>query len=1233
MHARRVAGGADLHLRGLSRRIELFMKPAASTEARCEATFFEGDDLMASKYSRRKFLRNSAMFAMAPALPGLGKGMAFYSAEGSAAAQADAQLPELQSGFLSPPPAAQPWVYWFVSNGNITREGITADLEAMHRVGIRGVLYMEVDQYVPPGPVRFMTPEWREMIQHAVKEATRLGITIDMNNDAGWCGSGGPWITPELSMQMIVWSESHHQGPAHFSGPLAEPQTIMDYYRDIAVLAFPTPPAASVRMSDRSPKITCGVHRESFDSAPLTDGNIATATTLPPPAKGQPQYLNIEFAEPFTARSVSLAPVPIYSTINGTLEVSDDGREYRAVQPVTFYWPISSMNFPEVSSRYYRIVLEPKRSQFDDPFAKGIPLAEVELHPERRLEDVPGKAAYVRHRTTHSDEQPVPREMAVERNKVLDISHKMDRDGNLTWEVPAGHWTVLRLGHTSTGVMNHPAPKEGLGLESDKLSKRATEAQFDGLVGKLLKDQAAVGGKSLTMTHIDSWETGSQNWTPGFRKIFRDRYGYDLLPYLPTLTGRAVESREVSERFLWDLRRLVGDLLLENYAGHMQELSHQHGLTLSIEAYGGGPLDEVAYGGRADTPMSEFWTGRKPGPWNKEMASSAHVYGRPICGAESFTAAPSDGKWQNHPFKLKPLGDHAMTQGVNHFVFHRYSMQPWLHEAPGMTMGPYGIHYERTVTWWEQSRAWISYLSRCQYLLQRGVFVADVAYLGTENVPNSFPERSELDPGIPDGYDYDDLPPEALIKMMTVRNGRLELPSGMSYRVLVLPPGRAMTPALLSKIKELVLAGATVVGPPPDASPSLENYPQCDGEIRRLTAELWGVCDGSSLTENRLGKGKVIWGRPVSQVLRDLNAPPDFDCQDVKVGDEIRYIHRRDKDDEIYFVASSNPAARRVLCTFRVQGKRPELWWPDTGKIEPIAVYDQQEDGVRIPLDFDPCGSVFVIFRGAAQPSENRIVSVRRNDVEISGIPETPVAEIQLLDPFGNFDMAAGGTGYSIEVAQSGTYELKTAAGRALKVVVPALPPPAEIRGPWELYFPKGLEAPDHVTIERLISWTGHPNPGVKYFSGTATYRRRMDVSPEMLRANRRLYLDLGSVHVIAEVRLNGRDLGLVWKPPYRVDITEAARPGANDLEISVVNLWPNRLIGDDHLPPDCEWKPKLWSEVLARYPQWLLENKPQPNGGVTFTTWRHWTKNDPLLESGLLGPVRLVPAARLTAG
>jgi len=1190
---------------------------------------------MAFIFNRRAFLRNSALWAMAvPAFSASGtrNGYALAGPEVHGRALTVPLGEGLERAFVEPPEAAWPWVYWFVSDGNLTREGITADFEAMHRVGIRGVLYMEVDQDVPKGPARFLTPQWREMIQHAVKEATRLGITVNMNNDGGWCGSGGPWITPELSMQMIVWSETALQGPKGFTGTLPQPKTVENYYRDIAVLAFPTPLAEGPRMAESSPKLTYSADRKNFDSAKLMDGDPGTVALLPLPAMGQPHYLNIDFPEPFTAQALTVALDTWNSQIEGALEVSDDGQNFRMVRPLTLRWPVSSVNFPKVTARYYRIVLKPpQEDSFFQTFAKGIPLGEVELHAALRIEDIPGKAAYIR-QDVFSGEPALPQEMAVREEQVVDLSSKMKEDGQFTWDVPEGKWTVLRIGHTSTGKMNHPAPKESLGLECDKLSKKAIEMHFAGLMGKVLEDQAAIGGKALTMTHIDSWETGSQNWTAGFREEFQKRRGYDLLPYLPTLTGRAVETRAISERFLWDLRRTVADTLLENYAGHMREISHQHGLTLSIEAYGGGPLEDVAYGGRADVPMSEFWTGQRPGTWNKEMASSAHVYGLPVVAAESFTAVPEDGKWQNHPFRLKPLGDLAFTEGVNRFVFHRYSAQPWVDRKPGMTMGPWGIHYERTTTWWEQSRAWLLYLARCEYLLQSGQFVADVAYLGSENAPNSFPDRPSLDPAIPAGYDYDCLPPEVLLKHASIRDGRLVLESGMSYRILVLSPGRTMTPALLRKVKELVVAGATVVGPQPSSSPSLADYPRCDSEVQQLAAELWGECDGVSITENRLGKGKIVWGNPLAEVLRGLDAPPDFACHGVAVGEQILYIHRNIDGDDLYFVASAAPETRRFLCTFRVKGKRPELWWPDTGRTEPVAVYNELDGRTLIPLTLDPCGSVFVVFRAGAAPLPDRVVSLRRNGMEISGLGPKPAPEIQLQHEFAAVNVKPGGeAGYRIEVAQPGTYELKTAAGHVLKAQVAALPNPIQIEGPWELEFPKGWGAPGRVTLDRLISWTEHSNPGVKYFSGTATYHRKFEVPARMLAKDRALSLDLGRVCVIAQAKLNARDLGVLWKPPFCVDVTDIIHAGTNELEVAVVNLWPNRLIGDDQLPSDCEWVPQHWGEVLGRYPQWLLDNKPSPTGRFTFTTWKHWSKDDPLMESGLLGPVRIIARAKLS--
>jgi len=673
----------------------------------------------------------------------------------------------------------------------------------------------------------------------------------------------------------------------------------------------------------------------------------------------------------------------------------------------------------------------------------------------------------------------------------------------------------------------------------------------------------------------------------------------------------------------------------------MRELCNQHGLKLSIEAYGDGPYQDIEYAGRVDVPMCEFWTGAPA--WThdlmsfcKEMASAGHVYGKPIIAAESFTSGAVSGRWQNHPYMLKPLGDKIFTLGTNRFVFHRYAMQPWLDVKPGMTCGPFGLMYERTNTWWEQSRAWHHYVARCQALLQQGQFVADIACMGSEKAPQIVPDPEMMAPVIPPGYDFDDVPAEVVLTQMTVRAGRLVLPSGMSYRLLVLPSGRSMTPGLAAKIKDLVNAGATVVGPPPLESPSLAHYPGCDHEVKRIAAEVWGDCDGESLTENRYGKGKVIWGKLLVDVLAEMQVPADFACREVAVNEQIRYIHRTSGEDDIYFVASAFPEAKRFLCTFRVKGKTPELWWPDSGRIEPIAVYEERGDSTAVPLALDPYGSVFVVFRGSGSKRPDSVTSVRRDGVEISGLAPRPYANIQLLPEAADVTLTAAG--YHLEAAQAGKYQLKTRSGKLLHVEIPPLPDTFEIKGSWELEFPKGWKAPDRVTLERLISWPDHPDPGVRYFSGTATYHKQFQLPTGFVGKDRGLYLDLGRVAVIAEAKLNGHDLGILWKPPFRVDVTEVLQAGANELTVNVVNLWPNRLIGDDMLPTDADWSknfapgvpvPPTHGSILTRWPQWLLDGKPSPTGHVTFTSWKLWTKDDPLMESGLLGPVQIVPAAR----
>ena len=1045
---------------------------------------------------------------------------------------------DLAKNFVKPPNEARPWVYWFWLNGNITKEGITADLEAMKRAGIGGVLIMEVDQGAPAGPVDFMGAQWRELFKHVAVEAQRLGLEVNMNDDAGWNGSGGPWIKPEQSMQKVVWSETQLDGPQKFAGKLVQPEIVAGYYRDIEVLAVPTPGAY------RIPEIQVkACYQVGFPGAPATTS--------------------------------------------------------------------------------------------------------------------------------------VPAEMMIELGRIVELTGQMDQDGKLAWNVPAGKWTILRFGHTSTGVQNAPAPATGRGLECDKLSKEGSTASFNGMMAKLIADVGSLAGKSLVATHIDSWENGAQNWTARMREEFQKRRGYDPLPFLPVMTGRVVESLEVSERFLWDLRQTISELVVENYAGHFRQLAREHGLRLSIEAYG-GPCDDAPYAGRADEPMAEFWIGGGAMQTCKEMASAAHTYGKPILGAESFTAGDGE-RWREHPATIKALGDQAMCDGVNRFVFHRYAMQPWANPArfPGMTMGPWGLHYERTETWWELSKPWHEYLARCQYLLRQGQFVADICYLNPEAAPQGFQVHDR------NGYDFDNCSAEVVLTRMTVKDGRIVLPDGMSYRVLVLPHVSAMTPAVLRKIKELVAAGAKVVGSPPTKSPSLTDYPYCDEEVKRMSDEIWA-------------NGKIEVQRTPEQMLSAMGVPPDFTSDG-----NLRYIHRRAGDTDIYFVSNPWPGAVKAVATFRVSGGRPELWQPETGQIEPVSIFQERDGVTSVSLLLEPSGSVFVVFRKGTVVTDPVVALMRDGQTVLSvaikpppkimitkavygvlddpqrirdvrakiqqivdasehsfqvarlaagddpafGIAKTVVvnytiegkhltatgtdpemidlASYDTSEPLAEIHQSAAGQ-LTLEAWQPGHYELKTASGRTHRSDVAALPAPLEIAGPWSVEFEPKWGGPAKVTFEKLEDWSKRPEDGIKYYSGAATYRTTFQSKIENSRA--KIYLDLGKVAVMAEVRLNGKDLGILWKPPYRMDVTDAIKDGENMLEVKVVNLWINRQIGDELLPEDSERKD---DGTLKKWPQWLLDGKPSPTGRFTFTSWRLWKKDSPLQESGLLGPVTVVRTDR----
>jgi hypothetical protein len=1063
---------------------------------------------------------------------------------------------KFEQEFQKPPDEAHPWVYWFWLNGNITKEGITADLEAMKRVGIRGVLIMEVDQGSPAGPANFMGAQWRELFKHVHKEAKRLDLEVNMNNDAGWNGSGGPWIKPEDAMQQIVWNETELTGPRHFDATLAVPESKANFYRDICLLAF------HKMGSYRIPNIRS---KAAFEFGPL---NPTEPTNLPP-------------------------------------------------------------------------------------------------------------------------------EMVLDRKLIQVITRKMDENGRLVWDVPEGDWTVVRFGHTTTGVENAPAPKTGRGLECDKLSKRGIDANFDGMMEHLIADNRIKPGKQkfgLVATHIDSWENGSQNWTPLMRQEFWERRGYDMELFLPVVTGRVVDSLEVSERFLWDLRKTVSELVIVNYSGHMKDLAHNSGLRYTVEAYG-SPCDFLTYAGQADEPMGEFWTPSGSAMETcKGMASAAHIYGKRIVGAEAFTADDHE-RWLEHPALLKSLGDRAFCEGINRFVFHRYAMQPWVPERrPGMMMGPWGQHYERTQTWWEQSSAWHEYLARCQFLLRQGVFVADICYLQAETPPQGFGSHPR------NGYDWDECTADAVMGRMKVQQNQIILPDGMTYRLLVLPSTKSMTPALLQAIRELAQAGATIIGAPPEKSPSLNRYPKAEAEMKDIVADLWADCDGVNMKSRKYGKGLVVRGIDPEQYLREAGLQPDF------IGHrQLRYIHRSSELAEIYFVASSAKNELITTATFRVGGRIPELWWPETGRIELAPVFHQTNDTTTVALQFPSSGSVFVIFR-APLASQDSIVSLSREgkpvldavNLQIKGKPvQVTVQRARygvLTDPARTRDvreklqklldsglssfkvarMAEGddpaflvvktlevdytvdgkifhltGTdpedidfepemegqdriasihpstksGPLLEAWSQGEYEALTASGRVLKYSIPSVLSPLEVTGPWQLQLGDNAGKASAISLNQLVSWSEHADARLKYFSGTATYSKRFDIPGSMIAKDKRIYLDLGDVQVMAEVTLNGQKFPLIWKSPFVLDITGVAKRGSNRLEVKVVNLWPNRLIGDEQLPEDSE---RNQDGTLKRWPEWLTEGKPSPAGRSTFVSWRLWKKQDALIRSGLLGPVRL---------
>lgn len=1047
----------------------------------------------------------------------------------------------LAEAFAMPQDSLKPWVYYYWISDNVSREGITKDLEAMARVGIGTALIGNIGlPDVAPGKVPILSEDWWQMTEHAIREGKRVGVDIGLFNCPGWSQSGGPWVAPNEAMRYLVYSETTVKGGQRIEQKLPAPK---DTFQDVKVIAFPLPKNDKASIADMNPTIRVSADT-SFVSA-LVDGNLQTSCFLP---QQDTVTIDIAVSNVFTARSLVLhaaekpfsARVTLLAEQNGTMQpvtsfLFDRTNPNVNVGPVPFS-PVA-IALPDVASTKFRLVLTNIKERNGKKTAAAF--ADISLRCAPVLE------RYAEKKLDKMFQTPLPlwgefqwatqpeagtSAMNVEPAQVLDISKNLSADGTLNWMAPAGTWVVMRIGLTPTGTMNGPSAPNAQGLEVDKMNKQYLENHFNAYFGKVLERMPAADRTALKYVVMDSYEMGPQNWTEGLSTDFEKHYRYNPVPWLPVLSGRLVGSADQSNRFLWDLRRLVADKVAYEYVGGLRDISADHGLQTWLENYGhwGFPSEFLMYGGQSHQIAGEFWNEGELGNIECRAASSAaHIYGHQKVYAESYTAA---GKpYERHPALLKKRGDWSFTEGINAVLLHLYIHQPYEDKTPGVNAW-FGTEFNRKNTWFEQSKAWLDYQRRCMYLLQRGQVVNDVAYFIGEDAPKMTGVR---DPEIPKGYSYDYINAEVLLTRTTVKGGELVLPDGMRYRVLVLPQLETMRPELLKKIKQLVEDGATILGPAPRRSPSLENFPAADATVQKTATELWGTADGKGRKKQGYGKGRVFNGMNLKEVMAELSLVPDMAFPE---DENVLYTHRREGATDIYFLTNQTDKSITINPTFRVAGKQPELFDATTGRTRLLPRFMATESTTTVPLQLPPTGSYFVVFRKAAAPSAN-------------GAQNFPAADT---------------------------------------IATPT--------GSWKVNFMAGRGPAGQALFPQLTDWSQHTDPAIKYYAGTAVYTQTVQVPQKG--AGQRYVLSLGRVHNMARVRVNGKEAGAAWCPPYEVDVTDALTVGANKLQIEVVNSWTNRLIGDSKLPE-------------ADRKTWLSVNTIKPT--------------QPLLPSGLMGPVRLL--------
>lgn len=1091
---------------------------------------------------------------------------------------------DLRQLWTSPPEESKSWVFWYWMQGAVSKEGITADIEAMKEVGIAGAYLMPI-KGVPEKPfitpiVEQLSPLWWEMVEFAFKEADRVGVKLGFHICDGFALAGGPWITPELSMQKVVWSKANVKGGTITDLLLPQPESYQGYYKDIAVFAYPTPQGEGISTETIRPKVTTNV--PDIDPQFLADKNSDGTFRSESPC-----WIQYAFDKPFTCRSIQIqAPPRSFQGQRLTIEASNDGVNFRKIvqlEPPRQGWqnddfPMTN-SIPTTTARYFRFLYdksgtEPGSEDLDAAkWKQSLKIKGIWLSSEAQIHQYEGKSAEAWRVSPRTTNEQITTDLCVDPKQIIDITQYLDKDGKLNWKAPKGNWTILRIGHTSTGHTNATGGKGG-GLECDKFNPEAIRLQFNSWFGKAVEVAGEdLASRVLKVFHVDSWECGSQNWSSNFRNEFKKRRGYDIYPYLPVMAGIPIESTETSERILYDIRQTISELVVDKFYAILKEEANDKGCQFSAECVSPTMMsDGMMHYKNTDLPMGEYWlqspTHDKPNDV-LDAISGGHIYGKNIIQAEAFTQLRT--MFDEHPAMLKSLQDRHYALGINRLSYHVNVLNPWLERQPGMTLDGIGLYFQRDQTWWKLGKAWVDYAQRCQALLQFGKPVIDIAVFTGEELPRRALLPDRLVPFLPGifgeekvqqekirlanvgeptlqmpvgvnhssnitnaknwvnalrGYQYDSFNPDVLLNSAKVENGRIVLSNDMSYAALVIPGKHPMQPnperlstEMANKIKELSAQGATILmGEAPTQTLSYEE------KKNHIT---WNNFHAVNLPYTDENFDKIGIERDL--IVKEKNS--------TQYATDVAYTHRQGNGVDIYFISNQLDTLRQLEISLRASGKIPERWNPVTGETLTDIQWNIQNKRTNITLSLDANESVFIVLKTPTDRIENQMKATKA---------QTPIV----------------------------------------------------INTPWRVQFDeKSRGTKEPVIFNNLNDWSTHKNEQIRYYSGTALYQNNFKLTSDQ---KTRYYLELEEVCNLAEVKVNGKSCGIIWTKPYKVEITDAIKNGNNTLEISVANTWANRIMGDENFGAEKDDSQKIWTN--ARY--------------------RLTEKN--LVKSGLIGTVKI---------